>query len=71
LAFQDVNPEFGKNLGPHGAIHATLSVPGQGTFEATGDTRIRPYSLIRDRLQQTTGRRFFPEETVGQPWDKK
>jgi hypothetical protein len=67
LSFQDVNPELSNHLGPHGAIHATLSVPGQDTFEATADARIRPYSLIRDRLLQTTGRRFFPEETIGQP----
>jgi hypothetical protein len=71
LPFQDVNPEFSNHLGPHGAIHATLSVPGQDTFEATADARIRPYSLIRDRLLQTTGRRFFPEETIGLPWEKK
>jgi hypothetical protein len=70
LPFQDLNPEFKRDLGPHGAIHATLSIPGQGTFAATADTRIRPYSLIRDRLEQTTGQRFFPEETVGQPWDR-
>jgi hypothetical protein len=70
LPFQDLNPEFDNHLGPHGAIHATLSVPGQDTFEATADARIRPYSLIRDRLQQTTGRRFFPEEIIGRPWEK-
>ncbi len=70
LPFQDLNPEFDDHLGPHGAIHATLSVPGQDTFEATADARIRPYSLIRDRLMQTTGRRFFPEETIGPPWEK-
>jgi hypothetical protein len=68
LAFQDVNPELSNRLGPHGAIHAALSVPGQDTFEATADARIRPYSLIRDRLMQTAGRRFFPEETSGLPW---
>jgi hypothetical protein len=71
LPFQDVNPEFSSHLGPHGAIHAILSVPGQDTFEATNDARIRPYSLIRDRLQQTTGHRFFSEETIGLPWEMK
>jgi hypothetical protein len=68
LRFQGMNPEFSSHLAPHGAVHACLSVPGQGSFEATEDTRIRPYSLIRDRLQQTTGQRFFAEETTGQPW---
>jgi hypothetical protein len=71
LPFQDVNPEFSRQLRAQGAIHATLSIPGQGTFEATDDARIRPYSLIRDRLQQTTGERFFPVETIGRPWERK
>ena len=71
LPFQDVNPEFSNHLGPHGAIHAILSVPGQDTFEATNDARIRPYSLMRDRLLQTTGHRFFSEETIGLPWERK
>jgi hypothetical protein len=71
LPFQDVNPEFSNHLGPHGAVHAVLSVPGEDTFEVTVDARIRPYSLIRDRLMQTTGRRFFPEETIGPPWERK
>jgi hypothetical protein len=70
LPFQDLNPDFSRDLGPHGAIHAVLSIPGQGTFESTNDARIRPYSLIRDRLQQTTGQRFFPEETIGRPWER-
>ena len=63
LAFQGVHPEFDLNVAPHGAVHARLSVPGQGTFETTASTvRIRPYSVVRDELQHATGRRFFPQE---------
>jgi hypothetical protein len=41
-------------------------VPGQGTFDATtGAIRIRPYNGVRDRLQKSTGTRFFPNEWTG------
>jgi hypothetical protein len=63
LPFQGVHPEFDLTVAPHGALHARLSVPGQGTFEATESMlRIRPYSAVRDELQLSTGRRFFPQE---------
>ena len=66
LPFQRVSPEFDLSLAPHGAVHAKLSVPGHGTFEATESTvRIRPASPVRDQLQQATGRRFFPGERTG------
>jgi len=65
LPFQGVHPEFQLAVAPHGAVHARLSVPGQGTFEATASTvRIRPYSAVRDQWQQATGYRFFPQETT-------
>jgi hypothetical protein len=61
--FQAVHPDFDHNLRPLGLVHARLSVPGQGVFEASQAlVRIRPYSSIRDRNQQTTGDRFFPFE---------
>ncbi len=63
LPFQSSHPEFDLDLASYGAVHARLSVPGQGTFEATrGTIRIRPADLMRDQLQQTAGRRFFPHE---------
>ena len=67
LPFQRVHPEFDANLSAYGAVHVRLSVPAQGTFEATESTlRIRPYSALRDHLQQATGSRFFPHErTIG------
>lgn len=67
LPFQGVHPEFDPAVAPHGAVHARLSVPGQGTFETTESTvRIRPYGAVRDDLQQATGRRFFPQERTGE-----
>lgn len=66
LPFQNVHPEFDLTVAPYGSLHARLSVPGQGTFETTQSTvRIRPYSAVRDHLQLSTGRRFFPQERTG------
>jgi len=66
LPFGRAHPEFDTDVAPLGAAHVRLSVPGQGTFESTaGMVRIRPYSAVRDRLQQTTGHRFFPGERTG------
>ncbi|HZZ73898.1 MAG TPA: hypothetical protein VFE24_16720 [Pirellulales bacterium] len=63
LPFQAVHPEFNLAWAPKGIVHATFSVPGQGSFEAaTGAVRIRAYNPIRDRLQQREGVRFFPTE---------
>ncbi len=66
LPFQGVHPEFDLTVAPRGALHARLSLPGQGTFETTESmVRIRPYSAVRDQLQLSTGRRFFPQERTG------
>ena len=65
LPFQGMSPDFrGKwNLGSFGMVHARLSVAGQGVFEDTAAfTRIRPYSPVRDRMQQLRGTRFHPWE---------
>jgi len=63
LPFQQVHPDFNTNVAPKAAVHVRLSVPGQGTFEATDSmVRIRPYSVVRDRYQMRTGHRFFPQE---------
>lgn len=64
--FQSVHPEFDLELAPHATVHARLGVPGQGVFEASStDVRIRPYSALRDQLQQTTGQRFYDVERTG------
>jgi hypothetical protein len=65
LPFQAAHPEFDTELGAFGAVHARLTVAGQGTFESTVTTRIRPYSGFRDRLQQSAGARFLPGELHG------
>ncbi len=63
IPFQQVHPEFQRQYAPHAAVLARLSVPSMGVFTATADTvRIRPFSPVRDKLQQLTGQRFFPEE---------
>lgn len=63
--FQANHPDFDYDLLAHAIVHARLIVPGQGTVEASqAMVRIRPYSSVRDRLQENTGSRFAPiEET--------
>lgn len=66
LPFGRFHPQFDRRSSAYGAVHARLSVPGKGVFEATETTvRIRPYGLLRDELQQATGRRFFHVERTG------
>ena len=66
LAFQADHPEFDLDLGTHGIVQVRLVVPGQGVFSSSADmVRVRPYSAVRDALQQLDGRRFFPGEHVG------
>ena len=56
LEFQAVHPDFVHQMMSHGMLLVRLSVPGQGTFEATVDRlRIRPYSRFRDELQHAQG----------------
>jgi hypothetical protein len=65
LPFQGVQPEFDVHVGPYGLVHATLNVPGSGSFETSqAMLRIRPYSVVRDEEQQITGTRFFDVERV-------
>lgn len=66
VPFLAVHPEFETHLKPIGLMHARLSVPGQGVFEASdAQVRIRPYSGFRDRLQQQAGTRFLDLERTG------
>jgi len=66
LPFQAVHPEFRTGLASHGLVRATLTVPGDGVFQATDEwVRIRPFSPLRDRLQHIEGSRFFPGEKQG------
>ena len=66
LPFQAVHPEFARDLWKTGLLHVRLSVPGHGVFDASAAAlRIRPYSPVRDRLEQVEDRRFFPIERTG------
>lgn len=63
LPYQAVRPETDLTVANQGLVHARLSVPGQGTFDASQDpVTIRPFSPVRDTLQQVNGQRFFREE---------
>ncbi len=66
LPFQSVHPSFHLRWAPRGTVHVRLGVSGQGVFDATSSSvRIRPYSGLRDHLQQTTGQRFYEVERTG------
>lgn len=65
LPFTRQHPEFNYDLGAYGLVYAKLVVPGQGVFAASADlVRVRPYSPVRDQLQQLEGERFFPLENA-------
>jgi len=65
LKFQAFNPLRDQTIEPEGLVHTRLSVPGQGTFEASAtDVELRPYSSFRDRLDTDTGRRYLPAERM-------
>ncbi len=58
--FQALHPDFDTQLYAHGLVHARLTVPEQGVFEVSQPVvRVRQYSPMRDRLQETTNERFF------------
>jgi len=66
LPFTQVHPEFDTHFAPMAAAYVRLGIPGHGTFEATDAmVRVRPYSSVRDRYQQRTDHRFFPQERTG------
>lgn len=66
LEYQAIHPEFFTQTSPYALVHARLSAPGHGSFEATtGVLRLRPYNGMRDRRQQDAGTRFFPGERTG------
>jgi hypothetical protein len=68
LEMQTLHPEFDLRLGSLGVVHARLTVPGQGTFEASsGATRLRSSNVVRDHLQLQQNTRFFPNERTSRP----
>jgi hypothetical protein len=63
LPFQAADPEFDNRLGFSGLVHVKLVVPGAGVFESSLDgVRIRPFSPLRDNMEQVEGRRFLANE---------
>jgi hypothetical protein len=66
LPFQALHPDFrqGTEVSSFGLVQAQLSVAGDGVFAASADfVRIRPYSPLRDALEQAQPhRRFFAAE---------
>lgn len=72
LPFQAVSPDFANDLGPYAVVHVRFTAPGHGTFDAsTNPVRLRPYSGVRDRLQQVEGTRFFPGERTNRGWNRQ
>lgn len=63
LAFDRWHPDFEHTLAEHGLLHARLSVPGQGVFEASDpQVCLRESSRFRDQLQLYTPGRYLPLE---------
>jgi hypothetical protein len=66
LPFQAVHPEFDPALAAFGLVHVKLAVPGHGVFESSiADLNVRPFSRIRDQIQQSQGTRYLPIERTG------
>lgn len=64
LPFQSFHPDYDASLASFAELHGRLVVPGEGVFEASaGVVRIRPFSPLRDRLEQLRGTRQFPSQT--------
>ncbi len=62
IPFRTVHPEFQLDVATHGLVHARLGIPGQGSFEASVQTRLRTFDPVRDQLQLERGKRFFASE---------
>jgi hypothetical protein len=66
LSYQAWHPEFNLQLGVFGLAHARLAVAGSPVVEASANVQsMRPFSPIRDRMQQLQLDRFLPGETTG------
>jgi hypothetical protein len=69
LPFGAAHPELDSKwaVSPYGLVHLRFVVPGHGVFEDSRDgLRLRPFAPNRDRLEQSTGYRFLPVESLGQ-----
>ena len=60
LPFRKIDPERDLEIIPVGLLETSLSISGQGTFQAPAtEFWLRPTSYIRDELQLDTGSREF------------
>lgn len=63
LPFDRWHPDYEVTLANQGLLHARLSVPGQGVFEASdAQVCLRELSRFRDQLQYYTPGRYLPVE---------
>ena len=68
LAFSKIHPDFDPNIASQALVHARLSVPTVGVFEASDvQVCLRELSRFRDQLQYYTPGRYLPLESTGQP----
>lgn len=66
LPYRQSRPQTDMTIAPGGLLHVRVNVPGEAVVERSlTDVRLRPYSSWRDRLQQTTGRRYLTTEWPG------
>lgn len=66
LRFRTVRPAFDVGLHSEALVNVSLGVAGQGNFTASVPVQIRAFNPFRDRLQQTTGSRFLPNELTNE-----
>lgn len=63
LWFRNFSPGRDLDIANNALLLARLSIPGHGVFAASDDRLfLRPWSQLRDDLQQRTESRYFPEE---------
>jgi len=62
LQFRTVRPAFDLGLHSEALVNVRLGVVGQGNFAASAPVQIRRFNPFRDRLEQTTGGRYLPDE---------
>ncbi|MCE9546562.1 MAG: hypothetical protein K8T25_13730 [Planctomycetia bacterium] len=66
LPFQAYHPQFDSLVDGRGMLTIRLAVPGQAVLATSvSDLRIRPLDNFRSRIENSTGRRFFPQEQTG------
>jgi hypothetical protein len=66
LPFQAVHPDFDPAVAAFGLLHVKLTLPGHGVYEASvADLRIRPWSSIRNQIENSSGTRFLHIEQTG------